>query len=152
MPTASSDHSYAELPRALIYSTAITCGVLSALMLQIYLGRNGFDLVSLGNDVVSAKAPQLRAAGPWWAIAGLAFIVGGAAGAALSRFPPPWRRFRLLRWAAGAAIVVLMADIGHSGGTPAGVAPAAQLAASLAALAVAALMAMLGAYITTARR
>ncbi len=33
--------------------------------------RFGFDLVSLGQDLFSGKAPQLRAAGPWWAIAGL---------------------------------------------------------------------------------
>jgi hypothetical protein len=120
-------------------------------MLQIYLGRFGVDLVSLGHSLSSGKAPQLRAAGPWWAIAALGFIVGGAAGAALSRFPLPWRRFRLLRWAAGAALVLLLADIGHSAAAPRGVGAAAQLAVSLAAIALAALMAMLGAYITGRR-
>jgi hypothetical protein len=129
----------------------MTCGVFSALLLQIYLERIGFDLVSLGHDLISGRAPKLRAAWPWWGIGGLAFIVGGAVGAALSRFPLPWRRYRLLRWAAAAGIVLMLADIGHSAATPRGVAAGAELAASLAALGLGALMAMLGAYITGRR-
>ena len=62
--------------------------MLAALVLQIYLERIGFDLVSLGRDLFSGKAPQLRTAGPWWAIAGLAFIVGGAT-ARRAQPPPP---------------------------------------------------------------
>ncbi len=144
-----------ELPPALIYTTALTCGVLAALALQIHLSRAGYDLVGLWENVFSTKSMQLRAAGPWWAIAGLAFIVSGATAAALSRLPLPWRRFRLLRWAAGAAIVFLLADIGHSATAPAGPAggagAAATLAASFGALAVAALMSMFGAYFTVRR-
>ena len=146
------DPSPTGLPQPLIYSAAITCGVLAAMALQIQIGRAGFDLVRLGQSVLAGEAPQLRAAGPWWAIAGLAFLVGGATAAALTRLPPPWRRFRLLRWAAGAALVLVLADIGHAAATAPRVGAAANLAASLAALAIAALMAMLGAYITTGRR
>jgi hypothetical protein len=143
-----------EMPPVLIYTTALTCGVLAALALQIQLSRAGYDLVGLWENVFSTKSMQLRAAGPWWAIAGLAFIVSGATAAALSRLPLPWRRFRLLRWIAGAAIVLVLADIGHSAAAPAGGAGAggaASLAASLGALGVAALMSMFGSYFTVRR-
>jgi hypothetical protein len=60
----------------------------------------------------------------------------------------PWRRFRLLRWAAGAGIVFLLADIGHSTAALEGVDAGANVAASLGGLVVAALMAMFGAYFT----
>src|SRR6516225_8186184 len=103
--------SSVPLPPTLIYATALTCGVLAAIGLQLALNRAGYDLVSLGRNLLSPRAMQLRAAGPWWAIAGVAFIVSGVTAAALSRLPLPWRRFRLLRWAAGAAIVFLLADL-----------------------------------------
>ena len=151
MQSPKRDLSPIDLPRGLIYTTSITCGVLAALVLQIDLSRAGFDLVGLWQNLFSSKAPQLRTAGPWWAIAGSAFIGGGAAAAALSRLPLPWRRFRLLRWALGAAIVLALAHIGHSAPAPQGVGDGAHVAASLAAMAVAALMAMLGAYITVRR-
>jgi hypothetical protein len=142
-----------ELPRPLIYATALSCGVLAAMALQIQLERMGADLVGLGRTLFSGGAIELRAAGPWWAIASLAFIVGGASAAALARLPLPWRRFRLLRWAAGAGIVLLLAHIGHSAAAgPSGVGAFAELAATLLATAVAALMAMLGAYFTAGRR
>jgi hypothetical protein len=78
----------------------------------------------------------------------VAFIVSGATAAALSRVPLPWRRFRLLRWLAGAAIVFALGDVGHSAAAPEGAGLGTNVAASLAALIVAALMAMFGAYFT----
>ena len=144
------EHASIDLPPILIYTTALTCGVMAALALQIHLSRTGFDLVDLWENMFSPQRLQLRAAGPWWAIAGAAFIVSGASAAALRRLPLPWRRFRLLRWATGAAIVFELADIGHSAAAPhrnLG----ASVAVGLAALGVAALMAMLGAYFTVRR-
>jgi hypothetical protein len=139
------------LPATLVYATALTCGMLAAIAVQIQLNRGGFDLIGLWQNLFSTRAMQLRTAGPWWAIAGFAFIVGGISAAALSRFPLPWRRFRLLRWVMGAAIVFILADIGHHS---AGLAPAAAGAnaiASLGALVIAALMALCGAYFTVRR-
>jgi hypothetical protein len=141
----------AEIPRGLIYTSALTCGVLAALALQIYLNRAGFDLVGLWGNVFSAKALQLRTAGPWWATAGLAFLVSGATAAVLSRTPLPWRRFRGLRWLAGAVIVGVLADVGHMAAAPEGVSAGANVAATLGALAIAALMALFGAYFTVRR-
>jgi hypothetical protein len=151
MQTTKPDLSPFALPRGLIYTTALTCGVLAALALQINLSRAGFDLVGLWANMFSTKAMQLRTAGPWWAIAGLAFVVSGATAAALSRLPLPWRRFRLLRWALGTVIVFVLADIGHSATAPEGTGAGANVAASLGALGIAALMAMFGAYFTVRR-
>jgi hypothetical protein len=151
MQTPKRELARIELPPVLIYTTALTCGVLAALALQIYLSRAGFELVGLWGNLLSTKAMQLRTAGPWWAIAGTAFIASGATAAALSRLPLPWRRFRLLRWAAGAGIVFVLADIGHSAAAPEGVGAGANVAASLGALGTAALMGMFGAYFTVRR-
>jgi hypothetical protein len=151
MRTPKRDLARIELPRVLIYTTALTCGVLAALALQIYLSHAGYELVGLWDNVLSTKVMQLRTAGPWWAIAGMAFIVSGATAAALSRLPLPWRRLRLLRWVAGATIVLLLSHIGHSAAAPEGVGAGANVAASLGALVEAALMAMFGAYFTVRR-
>ena len=99
-------------PPALIYAAALTCGVLASLALQLYLRGAGFELATLWENMFATSTRQLRTTGPWWAIAGLAFLAGGITAAALSRLPLPWRRFRSLRWAAGAAIVFVLAQIG----------------------------------------
>ncbi len=150
---AKSQRSLSGLPPVLTYSAAITIGVLAALAVQIWLGRAGFDLVGLWREISSTKALRLGTAGPWWAMAGAAFVAAGAAAAALSRLPPPWRRFRLLRWILGAAVVFAMAEIGHAAAStaPSHATIAVSVAASLTALAMAALMALCGAYFTARR-
>ena len=143
--------SSVPLPPTLIYATALTCGVMAAIGLQVYLNRAGYDLVSVWQNLLSPRAMQLRTAGPWWAIAGVAFIVSGLTAATLSRLPLPWRRFRLLRWAAGAVIVFLLSDLGHSSAGTVRVDAGANVLASLAALAIAAFMGLCGAYFTARR-
>jgi hypothetical protein len=140
-----------DLPRTLIYTTAMTCGVLAALGLQIHLGAAGFDFVGFWRNLFSAEALQLRTAWPWWGTAGLAFVVSGATAAALSRLPLPWSRFRLLRWVTGGAIVLILAHVGHSARTSEAVTPGGELAANLGALGVATFMALCGAYLTARR-
>jgi hypothetical protein len=139
------------LAPSLVYTTAATCGVLAALALQIQLSRAGYDLLALWQNLLSARTMQLRSAGPWWAIAGMAFVIGGVMAAVLSRMPLPWRGFRLLRWLAGAAVVFILSDIGqHSAGlTQTNV--GASVLASLGVLALAALMSLGGAYLTIRR-
>jgi hypothetical protein len=151
MPNRKREIFDFPLPATLIYTTALTCGVLAAIAVQAQLNRAGFDLIGPWQNLSSTHAMQLRTAGPWWAVAGLAFIVGGITAAALSRLSLPWRRFRLLRWATGAAIVFLLADIGHHSAGLAGVDAGANAVASLGALVVAALMALCGAYLTVRR-
>lgn len=151
MQTPKRDISAVALPPALIFTTALTCGVLAALALQIYLSQAGFDLAALWQNLLGAGARQLRTTGPWWAIAGLAFVTGGIVAAVLTRLPPPWRRHRPLRWTAGALLVLLLAHIGHSPMGPQTVGPGANVAVALAALVVAALLAALGAYLAMRR-
>jgi hypothetical protein len=139
------------LPRPLIITTALTCGVLAAMVVQIQMSRAGLDVAGLLQNLLSAKALQLRMAGPWWAITGSAFIVGGVVGAVLGRFPLPWRGFRLLRWIAGGIVVFALAHVGHEAAAMPGPGAAAQVGASLAALCVAALMAMFAAHCTVRR-
>jgi hypothetical protein len=139
------------LPATLVYGTAITCGVLAAIALQIQLGEAGYDLVGFWQNLSSLGAVQLRAAGPWWAIVGVAFIVGGVTAGALSRLPLPWRRFRLLRWLAGTVLVFVLADIGHHASELAPKGAAATVIATLGALVIAAIMALGGAYLTVRR-
>ncbi|HXL47792.1 MAG TPA: hypothetical protein VN975_03290 [Xanthobacteraceae bacterium] len=136
---------------ALIYAVALTCGVLASLALQVYLRGAGFDLASLWENMFATGTRQLRTAGPWWAIAGLAFLTGGIAAAALSRLPLPWRRFRLLRWAAGGAIVFVLAQIGDPSAGSEAVGAGLNLAVNLVALALAAVMALAGAYVAVRR-
>jgi hypothetical protein len=111
----------------------------------------GFDLANLWENFLSSGTHDLRTAGPWWGIAALAFVAGGITAAALSRLPPPWHRYRLMRWVAAAVIVLLLEDITHSAGGPEAVAAAVNVAVRLVALCVAALMALLGAYVAVRR-
>jgi hypothetical protein len=151
MRNGKREISGAPLPVTLVYGTALTCGVLAAIAVQIQINRAGFDFIGLWQNLFSSQAMQLRSAGPWWAIAGMAFIVGGAVAAALSRVTLPWRRLRLLQWAVGTGLVFLLADIGHHAATLPPAEAAANTAATLAVLMVAGLMALCGAYFTVRR-
>ena len=151
MHAAKRDISGAPLPATLVYGTALTCGLLAAIAVQIQLNRAGFDFVSLWQNLFSSGAMQLRTAGPWWAIAGTAFVVSGVVAAALSRVTLPWRRLRLLRWSAGALIVFVLADIGRHAAELPQTDPAIHALASLGVLVLAALMSLGGAYLTIRR-
>ena len=148
MQSPRRDLSSIALPPALIYATALTCGVLAALAVENYLAGAGFDLASMWRE---GTARELRTPGPWWAVAGIAFAASWVTAAALSRFPPPWRQLRPLRWVAGAALVLLLAQVGHPSAAPEGVGPGVHLAANLAALVIAAGMGLLGAYVAVRR-
>jgi hypothetical protein len=151
MQSPRRDAFTTPLPPALIYAAALTCGVLAALTLQIYLTGAGFDPANVWENFLSSGTRDLRTAGPWWGIAGLAFIVSGITATALSRFPPPWHRYRLLRWVAAGVILLLVEHITHSAGGSEGVAAGVNVAVRLTALCLAALMALLGAYVAVRR-
>ena len=151
MQSSKRDPSSDALPPALIYAAALTCGVLAALALEIYLTAAGFDPANLWENFLSSGTRDLRTAGPWWGIVALAFVVGVITAAALSRLPPPWHRYRLLRWVAAGVILLLLEDITHSSVAPEAVAAGVNVAVRLTALGVAALMALLGAYVAVRR-
>lgn len=140
-----------ELSRALLYCIAVTAGVLVAIAVQISLSRAGIELAGVWRNLFSTQALQLRSAGAWWLIAGAAFLTGALVAGILNRFPPPWYGFRSLRWLAAAALVFVLADIGHAAALAVQRVPGAHLLASLTALCAAALMAMIGAYFTVRR-
>jgi hypothetical protein len=140
MPTAKR-----ELPAVLIYSVAITVGVLAALAAQIWFASRGYNPVSIWHGLFSARSLQLQTAGPWWAMAGLAFIASGTVAAVLSRCPLPWRH-RGARWTLGILLVFGLAHIGHAVAGPSSVIHAgAQVAVSIVGLLVAAALGMVGA-------
>ena len=151
MTTPIRDLYRTETPRPLVLVTGMTCGVLAAMVAQILLARRGIELSGVWRDLVSARGLQLRAAGAWWTMAASAFLVGAGVAAALSRFAPPWLRFRTLRWIAGAALVFGLAHVGHSAAMKAGSAVGLHVTASFAALCAAALMALFGAYFAAKR-
>src|SRR4029077_7690891 len=122
MQSTKRDPFSDPLPPALIYASAMTCGVLAALALEIYLTGAGFDPANLWENFLSSGTRDLRTAGPWWGIAALAFIGSGTTGGGLRRFPPPWPRYRLLRWVAAGVILLLVEHITHSAGGSEGVA------------------------------
>jgi hypothetical protein len=152
MQTPKRDIPTAELPWGLVFTTALTCGGLAALAVQVYLAHAGFDLAALWQNLLDGGTRELRTTGPWWATAGAAFVSGGAVAAALSRLPLPWRGLRPLRWTAGAVLVLLLAHIGHSGAASPGSAGAGiSVAAALAGIIMAALFAALGAFLAMRR-
>jgi hypothetical protein len=141
-------HSRRELPGILIYSAAITVGVLAALAVQIWFTHAGYDPVG----IFSSKSLQLRAAGPLWGMGGAALVASGAIAAALSRLPLPWRRWRIIRWILGMALVFALAHVGHLGASAVAEVPVgAQVAVNLGSLIVAAVLALLGAFLAARR-
>ena len=51
-----SEPRHGKRSRVLVYAGAVTCGVLAALALQIYLSAAGFDLGALWEDLMAARA------------------------------------------------------------------------------------------------
>jgi hypothetical protein len=149
MPMREASRIY--LPRALLFGTGITGGVLAAIAVMILFGRAGFDPAGLWRDLLAGQPPQTRTVSGWWALAGTAFVVSAAVTAVLSRLPLPWLRLRLLRWLLGGAIVFGLADVGHQASESLTGHGGAQVAATLAALVIAVLTALFGAYFTVRR-
>jgi len=149
MSTALRERHEAYLPRPLVYVTAVTCGVLAAMIAQMLLSRAGIELAAAWGSLFS-RVPQVRSAGIWWLMVGSAFLVSALVAGTLSRSPWLWHRFRLLRWILAGAALFALAEIGHSP-------PAAahgigvQVGASFVALCAAALMALFGAFFAARR-
>lgn len=139
-----------EIPRVLVLTTATTCGVLAAVAAQIVLARRGIELADMWREI-SARGFHLRAAGAWWMPLISALLVGAATAGALSWYPLPWVSFRPMRWIVGAALVGVLAHIGHAAATKAGTSIGIHSAASFVAVCAAALLALFGAYFAAKR-
>jgi hypothetical protein len=139
------------LPRALIFVTAITCGILAAIAVEIALAHSGVELAGAWHTLLTPQALQIRSAGAWWLMAGAAFLTGAIVAGALSRLPLPWRRLRAVRWILGGALVYGLAQAGDAATLAPGQSVPAHVAASLGALFAAALVAQFGAYFAVKR-
>ena len=137
-----------ELPRALVYMTGITCGVLAAIVAEILLRRTGVEIADTWRSLAAGQL-QMRAVSVFWLMIGSAFVVSAVVAAALSRLPPPWLRLRTLRWLASAVLVFALAEAGHIAPITVGHGGGAHTAMSMAALAAAALVALFAAYFAT---
>lgn len=151
MQTEIKELHRTRIPRPAIYVTAMSCGMLMAMAIQIMLARSGIELAMAWRSLLTGEALQARSAGAWWLMAGTAFLTGAIVAGALSRLPLPWRRLRLVRWVLGAAIVSALAAAGHVAALAPDQSVAGHVAASLAALVAAALVAQFGAYFSVKR-
>jgi hypothetical protein len=138
-----------ELPRALVYVTGMTCGLLAAIAAEILLRRTGIEIADTWRSLASGQSLQMRAVSVFWLMIGSAFVVSAVVAAALSRLPPPWLRLRTLRWLASAVIVFALAEVGHIAAITVGNGSGAHTAMSMVALVAAALVALFGAYFAT---
>jgi hypothetical protein len=138
-----------ELPRALVYMTGITCGVLAAIVAEILLRRTGVEIADTWRGLASGQSLQIRAVSVFWLMIGSAFVASAVVAAALSRLPPPWLRLRTLRWLASVVLVFALAEAGHIAAITVGHGGGAHTAMSMVALATAALVALFGAYFAT---
>jgi hypothetical protein len=129
--------------RALALLTALTCGTLIALALQVLLSHYGMQIADVWREMTTSE--RFRAAMVWWIIAGVTLVTGAVVARPLAQFKPPWVRLRALRWIVGAAIVAALAHVAHQAELPEGVTPMVQLMASGAAITLGAVMASFGA-------
>jgi hypothetical protein len=142
--------TYTNPTRSLALLTGLTAGVLAALVLLVVLNERGVQIVEFWREHTETSR-RLQASMAWWAVALIAFVAGGVAARPISRFPPPWRAFRTVRWVLGAAAVFALAYVAHGVAPAEGVSPAVQLLASLIALCLAAPMALFGAFFAARR-
>jgi hypothetical protein len=139
-----------QLSRTLILWTCITCAVVATLALQILLSERGIQLAEIWREV-SANKLRVGSAMAWWVVAGSGFLVGAVVSYGLGVAPPPWRRYRLLRWVIGIVVVFALAHVARHAGPPEGVSAALYLVSTTAAIVAAALMAVVGAFFALRR-
>jgi len=130
--------------RPALVVAAIAGGVVVAMIVEIMLARRGMFLTGVWRGVLRDGERPMHAALAWWAITGAAFVAGFAIAAITSRVK--WLYFRPLRWVAAAALVLALAMIADLIPPVQADAATRHALATLAALAVAMLMAGFGAF------
>jgi hypothetical protein len=149
MTTPISELPRAELPRVLVYVTAMICGLFAAITAQVLLRRNGIELADTWRSLASGQTLQTRSVSAFWLMVGASFLVSAIVAAALSRLPLPWHRLRPLRWLLSAVIVFAFAEVGHIAAVTGVHGGGVHSAMTLAVLAMATLVALFGAYFAT---
>lgn len=96
--------------RLSLFVTAVTGGVMGAMIVEIMLAHRGVEFTDALHGVLGGGGVRMYAALAWWAVTGAAFVASFAIAAVLSRIS--WLYFRSLGWVAAAALVLALASIG----------------------------------------
>jgi hypothetical protein len=131
-----------ELPRLLIFCTAVTCGILIALAAHIVSARIGLD-VSIAGMSFAGGGNRLKSALAWWLVAGSAFASSFITALLLkhaSAFPS------FVHWLAVGGFVVALAAVGRAASEQTNVTSTSLLISGLAAFGLGTIMALCGTY------
>ncbi len=130
--------------RPTLLVAAIAGGMMVAMVIEIMLARRGILLTGAWQGLLHRGGAPIHAALAWWAITGGAFVASFVIAAVASRVS--WLYFRPLRLVAAAALALMLATVADEAPVSAADAAAHRALATLAALAVAMLMAGFGAF------
>jgi len=136
---------------ALPLLVGLTAGVLAALVVDVQLAAKDMSVATAWSQLVGGEPVRFASASALWAIAGIAFVAGAITAALLGKYPPPWRDQRVLRWIVGVLILFGLAHVAHGVSTPHGIEPGSAALAEISAIAVAAIMALFGAFFARPR-
>jgi len=135
--------------RALIYTTALTCGLFLALAVHIGLTAAGIGLAGAAIEVFLSGKDQINTALAWWAI-GIAGCSGSLAAIFFARrLNRPG--LRVLRLTLALAFIGLLAVAGRKAAVPPGSQAALTTAVNLAAMTLGGFMAFFAAHFAARR-
>ena len=138
-----------DSPRALIYTTALACGLFLALAVHIGLTAAGLGLGTAARGVLFSDKDQINTALAWWAI-GIAGCSGSLAAIVIARrLNRPG--LKILRVTLAFAFFCLLAAAGRKAATPPGSGAAITTAVNLAAMTFGGFMAFFAAHFAARR-
>ncbi len=136
-------------PHALIYTTALVCGLLLALSVHIGLTAMGYGIAGATPETFLSGKNQISLALAWWAI-GIAGCLGSLAAIYLSRRMNSLP-LQIVRMTIAAAFFCVLTVAGHQTAAPAGSGAAMNVITNLAAIALGGFMAFFAAYFAARR-
>jgi hypothetical protein len=139
--TQEAGSTDAELPRVLIFATAIICGLFLALTVHIGLTGAGAGLTSIWRDLFPTSTVQLKSALAWWAIGGAACLGSWGTVLVLRKTSARLPLDRMLKLALSGVFFCLLVAAGHAAAAAPNIGPVATAAANLAAMCLGAFMA-----------
>ena len=134
--------------RPLTLVAAMTGGVMTAMVVHIMLRRHGIELAGAWRGLLRGGG-QMHAAMAWWSITGAAFVASFIIAGLMSRFS--WLYLRSLRAPAAAVLALGLATVTNAIPPPVAGAAGNHALGTLAALAVAMMMAWFGAFFAVRR-
>lgn len=133
--------------RFIVFATAMSCGVLLGISIELISVRLGIGVSGSWHDMMTTNAHALRATLGWWAVGG-AGLLGSLYAGRLMRSPQhDVRSRRRWQWLIGALFVLLLAAVPYFATARADADPSFGLAAELAAFGLATVMACCGGWL-----